>query len=100
MLTNADLEKKKNKAGYNLEGKSSIKLCVFICSSTGNGDMPENGEQFFRFLRRKTNLLAENQKSNIFSHVYYTMLGLGSTDYSKYQHIPRFIDQKLELLGA
>jgi len=25
---------------------------------------------------------------------------LGSTDYSKYQHIPRFIDKKLELLGA
>ena len=36
----------------------------------------------------------------MFSHVFYTMLGLGSTDYSKYQHIPRFIDQKMELLGA
>lgn len=36
----------------------------------------------------------------MFNHVYYTMLGLGSTDYSKYQHIPRFIDQKMELLGA
>lgn len=100
MLTKQDLEKSKNKAGYNIESKNSIKLCVFVCSSTGNGDSPENGEKFFRFLRRQTNLLAENQKSNMFSHVFYTMLGLGSTDYSKYQHIPRFIDKKFELLGA
>ena len=83
-----------------MEGKESIKLFVFVCSSTGNGDMPENGEKFFRFLRRQTNLLAENQKSNLFSHVFYTMLGLGSTDYSKYQYIPQFIDKKFELLGA
>ena len=46
--------------GYDLFDKSSIKLCVIICSSTGSGDMPENGEAFFRMLRRKTNLLAEN----------------------------------------
>ena len=52
MQTNQDLEKSKNKAGYNLEGKSSVKLCVFVVSSTGNGDMPENGEKFFRLLRR------------------------------------------------
>jgi sulfite reductase alpha subunit-like flavoprotein len=54
--------------------------------------MPENGEQFFRYLRRETNLIGENQKSNALSHIFYTILGLGSTDYSKYQFIPRFID--------
>ena len=27
-------------------------------------------------------------------------MGLGSTDYSKYQAVPRFIDQKLAALGA
>jgi len=81
--------------GYSLEDKSSIKLVVFVCSSTGNGDMPENGEKFFRFLRRKTNLVPEGQKSTLLSHVYFTSLGLGSTDYSKYQAVPRFINQKL-----
>lgn len=45
-------------------------------------------------------MIAENQQSNMFSHVFYTMLGLGSTDYSKYQYIPRFIEQKMDLLGA
>lgn len=87
-------------SGYDLCDKTKIILCVIICSSTGNGDMPENGEKFFRMLRRKTNLLADGAKSNLLSHVFYTMLGLGSTDYTKYQHIPRFVEQKLDLLGA
>lgn len=83
-----------------MESKNTLKLVVIIASSTGNGDMPDNGEPFFRFLRRKTNLLADGQKTDVFSHVFYTILGLGSTDYSKYQYIPRFIDQKMDLLGA
>ena len=64
--------------------KSSIKVVIIVCSSTGNGDMPENGEKFFRFLRSETNKLHEESESKLLSHIYYTMLGLGSTDYSKY----------------
>lgn len=96
MYTSQDKVKK----GYSLDDKSSIKLCIFVCSSTGNGDMPENGEKFFRFLRRMTNLVPEGQKSTSMKHVYYCMLGLGSSDYSKYQAVPRFIVQKLAILGA
>lgn len=62
--------------------------------------MPENGEAYYRFLRRETNKLAEGDTSQVFAHVYYTMLGLGSTDYSKYQGVPRFIDSKMKQLGA
>ena len=50
---------KKGQKTFELQDKSSVKVCLIIASSTGNGDMPENGEQFFRFLRRQTNLLAE-----------------------------------------
>ena len=32
--------------------------------------------------------------------MFFSVLGLGSTDYSKYQAIPRFIDQKMTRLGA
>ena len=53
---NALLEKgkqpPKNRKTYELQDKSSVKVCVIIASSTGNGDMSENGEKFFRFLRR------------------------------------------------
>ena len=52
-------KEEKPKNGFNLETKNTLKLVVIIASSTGNGDMPDNGEAFFRFLRRKTNLLAD-----------------------------------------
>ena len=48
-----------NSTKFNLEDKSKIRQIVIVASSTGNGDMPENGEKFYRMLRRKTNLLAE-----------------------------------------
>ena len=79
---------KPKQQGFDLLDKASIKMLVIVCSSTGNGDMPENGEAFFRMLRRKTNLLADGQTSTLLNHVFYTILGLGSTDYSKYQAIP------------
>jgi len=75
---------KKGEDTFELQDKSSIKVCIIVASSTGNGDCPENGEQFFRYLRRQTNMVAEGQVSNQLSHVFYTILGLGSTDYSKY----------------
>ena len=46
--------------------------------------MPDNGESFHRFLRRETNKLDEGEISNMFSHVFYTMLGLGDSNYSKF----------------
>ena len=49
-----------NSTKFNLETKDKMKMLVIVASSTGNGDMPENGEKFYRMLRRKTNLLAEN----------------------------------------
>jgi len=79
-----------------LKEKDSLKIVVMVCSSTGNGDMPENGEAYYRFLRRETNKLAEGDTSKVLAHVYYAILGLGSTDYSKYQGVPRFIDNKMK----
>ena len=56
--------KRREVNSYNVMAeKDSLKVVVFVCSSTGNGDMPENGEKFFRFLRRETNKLHEDQKS-------------------------------------
>ena len=44
---------------YDLTDKDCLKICIFILSSTGNGDMPDNGEYFHRFLRSESNKLAE-----------------------------------------
>lgn len=34
------------------------------------------------------------------SHVFYTILGLGDSNYSKYQGAPRYLDEALQKLGA
>jgi sulfite reductase alpha subunit-like flavoprotein len=68
--------------------KDRIKVCLFITSSTGNGESPENGLPFFRFLRRelaKAPMQRDGMKiRTLFSHIYYTILGLGSSDYNKF----------------
>ena len=44
-------EDHKKPKGFNLEEKDKLKLCVFITSSTGNGDFPDNGEALHKYLR-------------------------------------------------
>lgn len=83
-VLNDHLKRKGTKTIYDLTNKDKIKICVFVCSSTGNGDMPDNGETFHRFLRRETNKLDEGEISSMLSHVFYTILGLGDSNYSKF----------------
>ena len=58
--------------------------------------MPDNGDTFQRFLRKNAN----QSNSHLLTHVRFAVLGLGSTDYSKYMHAPRYVHQKLRELGA
>ena len=92
-----DHQKKKN---FNLQEKDCLKLCVFITSSTGNGEFPENGENMHKFLRKHTLHMSEQDSSTMLSHVFYTILGLGDSNYSKYQGAPRYLDTTLQKLGA
>jgi len=81
-----------------------LKICVFITSSTGNGEFPDNGEGLHKFLRRHTQALTDTEESGpasqLLSHVFYTILGLGDSNYSKYQGAPRYLDFALQKLGA
>ena len=55
--------------------KDKLKIVIVICSSTGDGDITENGEKFGKMLSKQEYSL---------SHVHFCILGLGSTDYTKY----------------
>jgi methionine synthase reductase len=57
--------------------KDCLKLCVIVASSTGEGESPENGEQFYKLLRT-------NDSPELLSHVFYTVLGLGDSTYAKF----------------
>eukprot|EP00742_Colponemidia_sp_Colp-10_P009976 GILJ01010920.1.p1 GENE.GILJ01010920.1~~GILJ01010920.1.p1 ORF type:complete len:640 (-),score=103.27 GILJ01010920.1:73-1839(-) len=70
------------------------KLVVFVVSTTGNGDYPENASRFMRWVRRKTH------PTDMLTGLNYAILGLGDTNYSKYQQVPRQLDAALEHCGA
>jgi sulfite reductase alpha subunit-like flavoprotein len=38
------------KSDISLDKKDALKICVFITSSTGDGESPENGKEFQRYL--------------------------------------------------
>lgn len=76
------------------EKKDQKNFVIIVCSTTGNGDAPNNADNFVRWIKRKTH------SSDLLNNVYYTILGLGDSNYSKFQYIPRQLDEYLTKLGA
>jgi len=56
---------------------------VFVASTTGQGEEPDNMKRFWKFLLRKSH------PSDALDHMEYTVLGLGDSSYIKYDSIPR-----------
>ncbi|KAG8459020.1 hypothetical protein KFE25_006565 [Diacronema lutheri] len=75
-------------------GLEKERFIVVVCSTTGNGDAPENAEAFVRYIKSK------RTPPDALSGVQYAVLGIGDTNYDQYQAIPRTIDTHLEKLGA
>jgi sulfite reductase alpha subunit-like flavoprotein len=67
---------------------------LIVCSTTGNGDAPENADRFVRFVKRRTT------SSDSFSGVVYTVLGLGDTNYDQFCATGKLIDQRMAALGG
>ena len=53
-------------------------LALFVCSTTGEGDVPDNMRTFWRFLLRKD--LPQSSLANL----HFGVLGLGDSSYAKY----------------
>lgn len=67
---------------------------VMVASTTGNGDVPENGDKFWRYIKRSIH------PSNFFSGVKYGVLGLGDTNYDKFCNASKLIDKRITELGG
>ena len=77
-----------------VERKNDYFIVIMICSTTGNGDSPVNSEKFVRFIRKNTH------GNTFLSNFYFATLGLGDSNYSKFQFIPKLIDKCFANLGA
>lgn len=69
-------------------------LVIFVTSTTGQGDVPDNMKRFWKFLLRK------GLGSDSLSHMHCAVFGLGDSGYQKYNLVAKKLHRRLEGLGA
>lgn len=67
---------------------------VIICSTTGNGNVPDNAHSFWQKIKNRSLI------KTFFSSVDYTFLSLGDTNFDQYCHAGKMIDKKIFELGG
>lgn len=74
---------------------------IFVLSSTGDGDPPDNATRFFGRIRR---LIREQQKKKDeplpFINCKFTILGLGDSNYSTFQGAPKKLHTSVSFIFA
>lgn len=79
---------------YNVADLISEPLVVFVCSTTGQGDPPDNMKNFWRFIFRKS-LPADS-----LSQLDCAVLGLGDSSYPKFNFVAKKLHKRFVQLGA
>lgn len=69
-------------------------LVIFVISSTGNGEAPDNASRFVRWAKKKSHA------PDSLKGVRFTLLGLGDSNYDNYMGAPRLLLRRLLEMGA
>ncbi|XP_029468216.1 NADPH-dependent diflavin oxidoreductase 1 isoform X2 [Rhinatrema bivittatum] len=69
-------------------------LVVFVCSTTGQGDPPDNMKKFWKFILRK------QLSTTSLCQVDYAVLGLGDSSYPKFNFVAKKLHKRLFQLGG
>ncbi|KAK1155529.1 NADPH-dependent diflavin oxidoreductase 1-like isoform X1 [Acipenser oxyrinchus oxyrinchus] len=79
---------------YNVVNLISEPLVVFVCSTTGQGDPPDNMKSFWRFLFRKSLPVGSLCRLDC------AVLGLGDSSYPRFNFVAKKLHKRLIQLGA
>ena len=79
---------------YNKASLPAEHLAVFVCSTTGQGETPDNMKKFWTFLRRKDLPPTSLEK------LKFAVFGLGDSGYPIYNAVARRLHQRLLNLGG
>lgn len=70
-------------------------LCLYtVCSTTGNGDSPDNADKFWRIIKKRSIAKDTFQSSS------FCVLALGDTNYDKFCYMGKSIDKRMKELGG
>lgn len=83
-----------NSAENIFESENKPPFIFIICSTTGNGEAPDNAYQFWKKIKNRT------IPKNTFEKIKYSVLALGDTNYSNFCGPGKFIDKRMKDLGA
>lgn len=78
--------------GFDLSSMSSMKRVLIICSTWGEGDMPDNAEELWEE--------AISDSAPKLDGTFFSVLALGDTSYEFFCESGKDWDQRLEQLGA
>ncbi|CAK4741231.1 hypothetical protein LEN26_018235 [Aphanomyces euteiches] len=79
---------------FDIEMFPTIGHVVFVASSTGDGEAPDNMTNFWKFLLRKS------LPANSLQGMLVAVFGLGDSSYAKYNAVARRLQARLLQLGA
>lgn len=69
-------------------------LIIFVCSTTGHGQEPENMRNFYNFMRRR------DLPPTCLSSLKYAVYGLGDSSYAKFNYVSKILFKRLKECGA
>ncbi|XP_069956956.1 methionine synthase reductase-like [Cherax quadricarinatus] len=77
-----------------LNNLHQVTCLILVAATTGDGDPPDTARKFNQHLHKK------DQPRDALSHLSYTVLGLGDTNYNNFCNFGKTIDKRLHSLGA